>query len=253
MSSRHRRGGSARRSPQAEAAARAPRLAAVDALRGLGLCLMIAYHLAFDLGYFGVIKADFNHDLFWLASRDLIVSWFMFLVGVSLVLARRTNPGMRPFWRRIALIVFCAMLVSAASYVVFPQTFISFGILHCIAVASVLVRPLLPRPRTALVLGLAIIAAGATLQFALFDAAWLNWVGMMTHKPATEDYVPLFPWLGVVLVGVTAGAWVTARERRAVASLERIAPRWLAWLGRHSLLVYMVHQPILLGILRVAV
>ena len=250
---RRRRGGAARRSPQAEAAARAPRLASVDALRGLGLCLMIAYHFAFDLGYFRLIKVDFNNEPFWLASRALIVSWFMFLVGVSLVLARRTRPGPRAFWRRIALIVFCALLVSAASYAIFPQTFISFGILHAIAVASVLARPLVPWPRTALALGLAIIAAGATLQFPLFDAPWLNWVGMMTHKPATEDYVPLFPWLGVVLVGVAAGAWVTARERRAVAALDRIAPRWLAWLGRHSLLVYMAHQPILFGILKVIV
>ena len=250
---RHRRGGSARRSPQAQAAARAPRLAAIDALRGLGLCLMIAYHLAFDLGYFRVIKVDFNHDPFWLASRALIVSWFMFLVGVSLVLARRTHPGPHPFWRRIALIVFCAVLVSAASYAIFPQSFITFGILHAIAVASVLARRLLPWPRMALVLGVAVIVAGATLQFPLFDAPWLNWVGMMTHKPATEDYVPLFPWFGVVLVGVAAGTWVTARERKAVASLERIAPSWLAWFGRHSLLVYMAHQPILFGILKVIV
>jgi uncharacterized membrane protein len=250
---RRRKGGAARRSPQAEAAARSPRLASVDALRGLGLSLMIVYHFIWDLDYFRVVSIDFNHALFWLTYRDLVVAWFMFLVGVSLVLARRTHPGLRPFWRRIALIVFCAVLVSAASYVLFPETFISFGMLHAIAVASVLARPLVQWPRTSLVLGLAIIAAGATQQFPLFDAPWLNWVGMMTHKPATEDYVPLFPWLGVVLVGVAAGAWLTARERRAAVSLDHIAPRWLAWFGRHSLLVYMLHQPILFGMLRVVV
>ena len=59
--------------------------------------------------------------------------------------------------------------------------------------------------------------------------------------------------IGVVLVGVAVGGWVTARERKAIVSLERVAPRSLAWLGRHSLLVYMVHQPILFGILRVIV
>ena len=250
---RHPRAGSARLSPQAEAAARAPRLAAIDALRGLGLCLMIAYHFAWDLDYFRVISVDFNHAPFWLASRDLIVGWFMLLVGVSLVLAERARRGTRSFWRRIALIVFCALLVSAASYVLFPQSVITFGMLHSIAVASVLAWPLVRWPRTALALGIAIIVAGATLQFSLFDARWLNWVGMMTHKPPTEDYVPLFPWLGVVLVGVAAGAWITARARGAVASLERVSPRWLAWFGRHSLLVYMIHQPILFAVLRVVV
>ena len=236
-----------------EVSARAPRLAAIDALRGLGLCLMIAYHFTFDLSTFRVITVDFNNDPFWLAARDLIVSWFLLLVGVSLVLAQRAQPGMRRFWRRIALIVFCAVLVTIASYVTFPNTFITFGILHCIAVASVLARPLVGWPGTAIALGVAIIVAGITLQFPVFDARWLNWVGMMTHKPPTEDYVPLFPWLGVVLVGVAAGAWISGRERATIASLGRFSPRWLAWLGRHSLLVYMAHQPILFGILRVVV
>src|SRR5215831_9516101 len=126
MSRRRRHHPRAAGRTSSEVAARAPRLASVDALRGLGLCLMIAYHFAFDLGFFDVIKVDFNNEPFWLASRALIVSWFMFLVGVSLVLARRTHPGLHPFWRRIALIVFCALLVSAASYAIFPQSFITF-------------------------------------------------------------------------------------------------------------------------------
>ena len=73
-------------------------------------------------------------------------------------------------------------------------------------------------------LGIAIVAAGWTLRFALFDIPWLNWVGMMTHKPATEDYVPLFPWLGVVLIGIFGGAWVAGRDRTVIASLRRFAP-----------------------------
>jgi uncharacterized membrane protein len=76
---------------------------------------------------------------------------------------------------------------------------------------------------------------------------------MMTHKPATEDYAPLPPWFGVVLVGITAGTWVVARERSAIAPLNRIAPAWLTRLGRHRLLVHLAHQPILVGILRVVV
>jgi uncharacterized membrane protein len=227
------------------------RLAIVDGLRGFAICLMLVYHSAFDLAWFRVIRADFNHDPLWLGFRAVIVTLFLALVGVSLVLAKRAHPGLPPFWRRIALIVFCAVLVSIASYLTFPQTFISFGILHCIAVASVLARPLVAHPRVAFVAGIAVVALGATVQLPLFDTRWLNWVGMMTHKPATEDYVPLVPWLGVVLIGVALGALVP-RAQRPLEAASRSTPTWLAWAGRHSLIIYMVHQPVLVGILRVA-
>jgi len=88
------------------------------------------------------------------------------------------------------------------------------------------------------------------VQLPLFDGAWLNWIGMMTYKPPTEDYVPLFPWLGVVLIGVAIGT-ALPRIQRSLAAADRRSPRWLAWLGRHSLIIYLVHQPILVGALRV--
>src|SRR5271169_507393 len=114
MSRRGRRRAGA---PQPRSAAQAPppqRLAAVDGLRGFALCLMVVYHLAFDLVWFRVFRADFNHDAFWLGFRGIIVTLFVGLVGVSLVLARRAHPGPRAFWRRVALIAACAMLVSGA-------------------------------------------------------------------------------------------------------------------------------------------
>jgi uncharacterized membrane protein len=236
----------------APAAPPAPqRLALIDALRGFALCLMIVYHFVFDLVWFHILRADFNHDPFWLGYRGLVVTMFVGLVGVSLVLAQRKHPGPRAFWRRVALIAGCAVLVSIASYLAFPQTFIRFGILHCIAVCSILARPLVDSPRLALLLGAAVIAIGNTLHLALFDMPWLNWVGMMTHKPLTEDYVPVLPWLGVVLIGIALGHWLLARERGPITTLGRATPAWLAWLGRHSLLIYLLHQPLLVGILRV--
>jgi uncharacterized membrane protein len=227
------------------------RLSAVDALRGAAVCAMIAYHFAFDLNWFGVLHADFNRDALWLSLRAIIVSSFMLLVGVSLVLAQRAGISRARYWRRIALIAACALLVTAASYAAFPKTFITFGILHCIAVASLLAWPFTRYPLAALVTGMVIIALGLQLRLPLFDQPWLNWIGLMTHKPATEDYVPLFPWLGVVLLGICVGTWLASRLFEPLQPLARVAPTWLTWLGRHSLLVYMVHQPILLGVLRV--
>ena len=228
-----------------------PRFAGIDALRGGALCLMFVYHFAFDLRFYRVIAADFEHDPFWLGFRALIVASFMALVGISLVLADRAGVAPARFWRRIGVIAACALAVSAASWIVFPRSFIYFGILHGIAVASVLARPLVRRPRTALVIGCVVIAAGFGWSNAAFDPGPLSWIGFVTAKPATEDYVPLAPWAGFVFLGISLGHRLA---RDAFSALAPIAatPGWLRWLGRHSLAVYMVHQPILLGALWLA-
>ena len=227
------------------------RIRAIDALRGAAICMMIVYHAAFDLNWFHIISADFNHDRFWLSFRDLIVSSFLFLVGVSLVLASRAGISPKRFWNRIALVGTCAILVTVGSYVTFPKTFITFGILHCIVVSSILGWPLVRFPRAALMVGVVVIVAGVAIGVPLFDLPLLNWVGLMTHKPATEDYVPLLPWLGVVLVGISIGWWLLERRMHDLRQISRASPKWLTWLGRHSLLVYMIHQPIMMGLLRV--
>ena len=227
------------------------RIRAIDALRGAAICMMIVYHAAFDLNWFHIISADFNHDRFWLSFRDLIVSSFLLLVGVSLVLASRAGISPKRFWNRIALVGACAILVTVGSYVTFPKTFITFGILHCIVVSSILGWPLVRFPRAALMVGVVVIVAGVAIGVPLFDRPWLNWVGLMTHKPATEDYVPLLPWFGVVLVGISIGWWLLERRIHDLRQISRASPKWLTWLGRHSLLVYMIHQPIMMGLLRV--
>jgi uncharacterized membrane protein len=108
------------------------------------------------------------------------------------------------------------------------------------------------RPALAVAVGVAVIAAGLTLAHPFFDTRAWSWVGFTTHKPATEDYVPLFPWAGVVFVGIGVGRALARTSFRLLAPLAA-APRWLTFIGRHSLAFYMVHQPILLGALWVAV
>ncbi|MEO8752356.1 MAG: heparan-alpha-glucosaminide N-acetyltransferase [Casimicrobiaceae bacterium] len=244
----------ARRTPLPAAAAPAVTLAAsgrvpaIDALRGLALVAMIAYHFAFDLAYFRVAAWDFYRDPFWLVARTLILSSFLLLAGVSLVLAQRNERGRAQFWRHVATIAACALAVSIASYFVFPRSYIWFGVLHAIALSLVLIRPLAARPRIALAAGIAAIVLGNFVAFAWFDSRAWGWLGFMTAKPVTEDYVPLFPWIGVMLIGIAGGHALVRNGFRAVAPFA-LAPRVLAWLGRHSLAVYMLHQPLLIGLL----
>ncbi len=240
----------ARQSPAAAAAAaRAPgRVVAVDMLRGLAIVAMVAYHFAFDLRYFGVTHSDFEHARFWLTARATILSTFMATVGVSLALADAAHTGLPRHLARVARIAACALLVTLASVALFPQSFIYFGVLHAIAVTSVVAWPLRGKPATATVLGIAVVAAGLAFSHPAFDARALSWIGFMTHKPRTEDYVPLFPWAGMTFIGIGIGHALRRDAFAAVAALAH-APRALAFLGRHSLAVYMLHQPVLIGAL----
>jgi uncharacterized membrane protein len=227
------------------------RIVGVDALRGMAIVAMIAYHLCFDLRWFGFARWDFEHDLRWVGARSLILSAFLLLAGASLVLAAQRAHAQRGFVRHVAVVAGAALLVSIASYVAFPQTFIRFGVLHAIAVSLLLARPLVTHPRAALIVGVVIVAAGAALSHPAFDAPSLHWIGFMTHRPATEDYVPLFPWAGVLLIGIPLGHALVRRGADALAPL-RHGPAVLPWLGRHSLAVYLVHQPLLVGLLWLA-
>jgi uncharacterized membrane protein len=235
-----------------DASRAAPHFQGIDALRGAALLLMGVYHFCFDLAYFGWLRADFNHDPFWLGFRGFIVTAFLTLVGVSLALA--DSRGQRPgaFWRRIGRVAACAALVTAMSLAMFPQSYIYFGILHHIALASLIAWPLRRYVIETALLGLALILAGNLVTFPAFEPRLLNWIGLSPTKPLTEDYVPLLPWLGVVLIGLAAATHLLRRRAVALRGLDDLAPAWLAWLGRHSLAVYMIHQPVFFALLFLA-
>ena len=229
-----------------------PRFVAIDILRGCAVALMVGYHFCFDLNYYGWIQANFNGDAFWLTSRAFIVSLFLGVSGISLVLANRNGIDRRAWLRRFGILAGCAALVSAASYALFPRSWIFFGVLHFIAVASVLGLAFLRWPRLALVTGIILLAVGLTVQLPFFDQPGLQWLGLMTYKPITEDYVPLLPWFGVVLIGLFLGRLALKEKRLAPIMAwnpKGVSGRSLAFVGSHSLLIYMLHQPLLMGVL----
>ena len=223
----------------------------IDALRGVALLGMFAYHLSFDLNHFGVIRQNFYEHPFWTGSRTLILSSFLLLVGVSLVLANRESIRWKAVWRRFGQVAGCAALVSVGSYLMYPKSWIYFGVLHHIAAASLLGLIFLRFKWGNLALGLALIGLGASLKLALFDTPTLQWIGLMTRKPVTEDYVPMLPWFGVVLLGMFLGELFLSKnfaKMKAWRPKNRVS-RLFTLAGRHSLLLYMAHQPVFIGAL----
>jgi uncharacterized membrane protein len=229
-----------------------PRLPIVDALRGFAVAQMIVYHFIYDLNYFGWVTLAMNRDHPWVLWRTLIVTQFLLLVGIGLVLRSAYKPGWGEFWRRWIEVAAAAALVSLGSWLVFGPRLIWFGILHLVAAGLVLGRLLLPLGAWCFALGLAVIVAGLSFKHPFFSTMATSIVGFAPSKPRTEDYVPLFPWLGVVLIGIGLGSLWKQRSFAlppALQGLNTAPPRLLVLLGTWALTVYLVHQPLLMAVL----
>ena len=139
------------------------------------------------------------------------------------------------------------MLVTAGSILMFPKSFISFGVLHGIALMLIVTRFTGAWGRWLWLAGAVALLLPSMVQHAFFDARWSNWLGLVTRKPVTEDYVPLLPWLGVMWWGMAAGQWLLKNARGVLTGKLPAVLLPLAILGRWSLSFYMLHQPVLIG------
>lgn len=227
------------------------RIELVDLARGIALLAMFVFHFAYDLSHFGLIDVDIQAQTGWRVFARLIAGSFLTLVGASLVLATRDGLNGAAYLRRLAMVAGAAALVTLGTYVAMRDSFIFFGILHHVALASVLALPFLRLPTPAI--GLAAGAAFALpvlIAHPVLDQPALLWLGLSRDVPSTADFVPVLPWFGCVLAGMMLARLALphlAGSRFAAWQARSRAARLIVWGGRHSLLVYLVHQPLFIG------
>ena len=221
----------------------------LDALRGLAVVWMAVFHFSFDLNHAKLIHQNFYSDPVWTLQRTCIVALFLFCAGLGQSLAVSQGQGWPRFWRRWAQVAGCALLVSVGSWWMFPNSYISFGVLHGIALMLIVVRLSAGAGLWLWPLGAAALLLPRFVAHAWFDTRWTNWAGLVTHKPVTEDYVPLLPWLGVMWWGFAAGRWALSHRRHWFTGFVPRPATPFAVLGRWSLTFYMLHQPLLIGVL----
>lgn len=228
------------------------RILGLDLARSAALLAMASYHFCYDLEAFGYLPPGTMVTGWGAFVARVIAGSFLFLVGIALYLAHGAGIRWRPFWRRFVQIGAAAALITLATWYVQGPRFIFFGILHSIAISSLIGLAFLRLP------GLVVLIIAAGVWFApgylangAFDVPWLIWSGLTTLPVSAVDFVPTLPWLAPVLGGIgcaklaaRAGLW--DRPRPAPTAFQR----WLSLPGQHSLVIYMVHQPILIGILR---
>ncbi|MFH1106142.1 MAG: heparan-alpha-glucosaminide N-acetyltransferase [Candidatus Aenigmatarchaeota archaeon] len=216
----------------------------IDAVRGIAIVLMIFFHAAFDLNYFTQYKLDFGW-LFWFLFPRLIASTFIIVSGIALTLSyHRSKTPMKKFAMRGLKIFSLGLLVTAFTLLVFPAETIWFGILHFIGVATVLSLPFVKMKKQNLAIGLIIILLGVYFDSMQFGLSWMSW--LIPSHFFTFDYFPLFPWFGLTLIGTSIGNSLYSKSQRRFKMGE--ANKFgsaLAFLGRNSLAIYFLHQPLI--------
>ncbi len=227
----------------------------VDFLRGCAIILMVLYHLVFDLNYFAVYDIDISTG-FWLAVARTAASLFLLLVGLSLTLshsrARLLGQEEGYFSRllkRSAWIFGLGLGVTIVTYLVIGKGFIVFGVLHLIGLSLLLAYPFLRLQKANFVFGLLFILLGEYFWTISIGFPWLLWLGLTPPGFYSIDYFPVFPWFGVILVGMGLGDRLYPGYWRRIAVPDFAGSpfvRSLAFLGRNSLAVYLAHQPVII-------
>jgi uncharacterized membrane protein len=231
------------------------RIDGLDVARGIALVAMASYHFSWDLELFGYLAPGTASSGFLKYYARAIASSFLFIVGFSLVLATLNGIKWRPFLIRLCQVGAAASVISVATYYAVREGWIFFGILHHIVLAS-LIGLLCVR------LHWAIVLLSAALAFALPYAGlivtqtqWLSFIGLYTTPPSSNDFVPLLPWLSASLTGIAAAKIALAHtwlETFAKPKATKAPARQLKFLGQHSLLFYILHQPLLIGLVWLA-
>ena len=223
------------------------RYSEVDILRGIAVVMMVIFHFVFDLNYFNVYKFNIYNG-FWLYFARLIAIIFIFLVGVSLTLVYyRKNYGFLDYFKKGSVVFGFGLLITLATWLFAREGTIIFGILHFIGVSIILGSLFLRFKNLNLVLGLLLIGLGFYIKNFIVSYPWLVFLGLMFENFYTLDYFPLLPWFGVVLLGIYFGKLLYPKgKRRFNFDLKN---KYLSFLGRHSLMIYLLHQPILVLII----
>jgi uncharacterized membrane protein len=213
------------------------RAAWLDGLRGLAVVWMVIFHVAYDMRIFGFNDLSFDSG-FWFAFPRIIAFTFLFCVGGSLNFTHYPKVDWNNLKARSLKIGGAALIISVATSFLFPDNWVFFGTLHCIFVGSILGALFVNHRK----LALAVLIAILTSQYALsYD---IKWVSSIIQKPSM-DFIPIYPWFWAILLGMLLGPYLSKiRQLRTFP-----VPRILKSLGKHSLKIYLLHQPLIFGVL----
>ena len=212
-------------------------------MRGIAIIMMIAFHFIYDLNSFGFSDIPLFTHWAGIAWRCLIVFLFLSAVGISLVIAHSKGIKFKKFLKRLLYLGIAALFVSAGTYVMFPDGWVYFGILHLIWFSTIIAISFVNLPKTSLLIA-ALILIGA-----IFDQPNLSFISYLLepYLPfGSVDYYPLFPWLSFVFIGIYLG------HNPYYQKIFIFRLNWLEVIGKHALIIYLTHQLVLFSVVSLA-
>jgi uncharacterized membrane protein len=225
----------------------------IDFLRGFAICMMVFYHILFQINYFQVFNIPLRSLPFLLYAYP-IGTLFLLIVGISLTLSykraiqNKESDLFYKFFKRGLKIFALGLVITMVTWFFPHEGFIVFGILHCIGLSIILGYFFIRYTFISFIIGILIVFIGILLQGIFIDFYWLFWIGLKPYRFYTLDYFPLLPWFGVVLIGIYIGNIVYQNgygKKILTDKFDNVFVNGLVYLGRHSLIIYMLHQPII--------
>jgi len=233
----------------------------IDLTRGIAIIMMVVYHLFYDLNYFNVYRVDINSGFWWYLARSTATT-FLLLVGISLTISysktKIQNPKKntyRKYLKRGINIFILGLTITTTTWFLLKEGTIFFGILHLIGASIILSYPFLQYRHLNLITGALIISLGIYLKNVTINSSYLLWIGLRPEHFHTLDYFPILPWFGVILIGLFLGNLLYPSNTR-MFNLWNQPKNPIATLfcriGRHSLPIYISHQPVLITTLQIS-
>ena len=228
----------------------------LDILRGFAIAIMIFYHLLWDLDYFGLVPL--NNSMY--QSNRYFPPIFFLLVGICLAISTNKRQTSNERTKRLLIrgswIFTLGMVLTSLTFFIIPDKPILFGALHCIGLSIILSIPFLKFKSYNIIFALVIILIGSIVGSFTVENPTILHLAIGFHQAGlwdyTIDYFPLLPWFGVILVGIALGNFLYTDNKRRfkIPDLSKYKPATIfSWLGQHSLIIYLLHQPIIAGTL----
>ena len=214
------------------------RIDELDSLRATALVMMLVLNFVTDLNHFGIMNTETGDQWWWMAR--IAASLFVGISGVSYFLAHRLEYDFTKTSGRTKRLIFWAFVITIITYIFEPSAYVRFGVLHLLALASIVAFPVSRKPEFALGIGLIL------LIIPLSSNSNLVWLGLRETGFLAVDYFPLNPWLGIFFIGLALASRIYP-EGKPLTEIQW-PEKWL-WFGRNTLTIYVIHQPILIGLL----